>query len=97
VAALVHCLPSTSRLGIIQDADNAWTLDGIMLAAIFNSFQAWQWSQADKKRRGPMPGRVGPSWMRNPGGRKLDAQVMTITQLMRELRKERREVQVQNG
>lgn len=97
VAALVRCLPSTSRLGIIQDADNAWTLDSIMLAALFNSFQAWQWSQADRKRRGPMPERVGPSWMRNPGGRKLDAQVMTITQLMRELRKERREVQVQNG
>lgn len=92
VAALVRCLPSTSRLGVIQDADNAWTLQDIMLAAIFNSFQAWQWAQLDRRRRGAMPERVGPSWMRNQGKRKLDAQVMTIDQLMRELGKKRREV-----
>lgn len=92
VAALVHQLPPTSRLGILQDADNAWTLEAIIAAAIFNSFQLYQWAQADKRSRGPMPEKVGPSWMRQRG-RKLEAQVMTIAQLMRELSKDRREVQ----
>lgn len=63
-----------------------------MLAALFNSIQSWQWAQADPKRRGAAPAKVGPSWMRGKG-RKLEAQVMTITQLMRELSRTRKEVQ----
>ena len=92
VAALVHQLPPSSRLGVLQDPDNAWSLEAVMLAALFNSFQAYQWAQLDRKKRGPMPEKVGPSWMKQHG-RKLDAQVMTIEQLMRELSKKRREVQ----
>lgn len=91
VAALVHQLPPDSRLGIIDNADNAWTRAEVLLAAIFNSMAAWQWAQLDKRKRGPMPKRVGPSYMREDG-RKLDAQVMTIAQLMRELQRPRKEV-----
>lgn len=92
VAALVHQLPPSSRLSLLQDADNAWSLDAIMLAAIFNSVQLWQWAKLDRRHRGPMPEKVGPSWMRQKG-RKLDAQVMTIERLMKELGKKRREVE----
>lgn len=92
VAALVHQLPPDSRLGVLQDPDNAWSLEAVMLAAVFNDLQAWQWAQLDRKKRGPMPEKVGPSWMRQHG-RKLDAQAMTIERLMQELSKNRREVQ----
>lgn len=93
VAALVSQLPQSSRLAAAADPDNAWTLEAVMLAAIFNNLQAWQWAQLDRRRRGPMPERVGPSWMRDPGRRKVDAKVMTVAQLMRELRKKRKGVQ----
>lgn len=94
VAALVAQLPPASRLAVAADPDNAWTTEAVMLAAIFNSFQAWQWAQMDRRRRGQMPERVGPSWMRRkPGERKVDAQVMSVAQLMRKLGIERREVQ----
>lgn len=93
VAALVSQLPQSSRLAVAADPDSAWTLEAVMLAALFNSFQAWQWSQLDRRRRGPAPARVGPSWMRDPGRRKVDAKVMTVAQLMRELRKKRKGVQ----
>lgn len=92
VAALVHHLPPDSCLGVAMEPDNAWTLEATMLAAIFNSIQLWQWSQSDKKRRGAAPPKVGPSWMQGKG-RKLDAQVMTVAQLMRELKRSRKEVQ----
>ena len=86
VAALVAQLPPASRLAAAADPDNAWTMEAVMLAAIFNSFQAWQWAQMDRRRRGPMPDRVGPSWMRRRDGeRKVDAQVMTAAQLVRRL------------
>ncbi len=95
VAALVSQLPPTSRLACAADPDNGWTTEAVMLAAIFNSLQSWQWAQADRRRRGARPERVGPSWMRQDGAsRKVDAQVMTVAQLMELLHidDERREV-----
>lgn len=92
VACLAVHLPPDSRTAAANDPDARWTLEAAMEAAIYNLFAAYVWGQSDKRRRGPRPQPVGPSWMTQRGGRrKAEAQAMTADALMRELSKPRRE------
>ena len=92
-AALVAPLPAGARLRVSEDADERWTLDASMLAAILNSLNSLIYMFGAKKgdKRPPL---VGPSWMTSRSGeRKVDAMVMTIDQLKAELAKPRRAVE----
>lgn len=90
VAALVACLPSDSSTLRAENPDAAWTLESVLLAVIHNDLSALMWGMSDPKRRGPKPKRVGPSWMTAEEKRSLDTRVLSIDELMEELRKPRR-------
>ena len=89
-AALVAQLPAGARLRVSEDADERWTLDASMLAAILNSLNSLIYMFGAKKgdKRPPL---VGPSWMtQRPNVRKVDAMVMTIDELREVLSRPRR-------
>lgn len=79
VCALATQLPHDSRIGRAADPDNAYTLEAVFGAAIFNAINALGYGLGGG--RGKRPKLAGPSWMRESGGRKLAAQVMTIDEL----------------
>jgi hypothetical protein len=94
VAALAAGLGPSSRVAAAADPDARWTLADVLLAVIANDLRLWIWVQSDPRRRGPKPHPIGPSWMADAGRtRRAEAAVMTRDALMRELTKERREVQ----
>ena len=63
VAALAFHLPPGSCLKAAIDEDAGWTRAEILLAALFNDFNAMLYGMSDPKARGPEPRLVGPSWM----------------------------------
>ena len=88
LAALVENLPPVARVFAASDEDIAWTLEAILLADVRNHLAMILWALGGGKNK-PKPSLIGPSWMRKDGTRKLDAQVMTIEELMTELSKPR--------
>lgn len=90
IASLVVCLPSDAALFRTINPDAAWTLQSVLLAAIFNNLTGLIYGMSDKRKRGSKPKRIGPSWIVNQDKRKLDARPMSITELMAELSKPRR-------
>ena len=89
IAALVKNLPQDSAVHRFYDHDSVWTLENILLASIANSLNLFIWGMGDKNKRGKRPDLIGPDRMRNKT-RKLDAQVMTIDELMERLNIEKR-------
>lgn len=88
LAALVEGLPPDARIRVIENDDAAWTLEKILLADIRNHLAMILWALGGGKNR-PKPALIGASWMRSDGTQKLEAQVMTIDELMAELAKPR--------
>ena len=88
LAALVDGLPPDARIRVIANDDAAWTLETILLADIRNHLAMILWALGSGKNR-PKPALIGASWMRSDGTQKLEAQVMTIDELMAELAKPR--------
>lgn len=91
VAALVSQLPQGARLVSAYRKDSEWTLTAILQAVLINKFSMFVWGMADKKKRGPKPKLIGPSWMVQPQMQSLPAQAMPINQLMSELQKPRKQ------
>ena len=85
----VEGLPPDARIRVIANDDAAWTLEKILLADIRNHLAMILWALGSGKNR-PKPALIGASWMRSDGRQKLEAQVMTVDELMTELRKPRR-------
>jgi len=88
VAALVSQLPQDSRIRVVDEPDAEWTLTAVLLASILNALRGLMWGMSDKRRRGPQPKPVGPSWM--TGTRSLQARAMPLDELLAELGKPRR-------
>lgn len=88
LSALVENLPQDARIFAKPGEDAAWTLEAILLADVRNHLAMILWVLGGGKNK-PKPQLVGPSWMRKDNTRKLDAQVMTIEELMTELAKPR--------
>lgn len=89
VAALVTMLPLESRLARNANPDNAWTLTDVLIACVLNVLRGYVWGISDKRKRGPRPQLVGPSWMLK-NKRTLPSRVLPIEQLMKELSKPRK-------
>lgn len=89
MAALVACLPSDACIRRAANKDAEWGLDKQLLAGVYNSLNGLIWGMGDKKKRGPKPKPVGPSWMSDGGSRSLETMAMTPDELMRELAKPR--------
>lgn len=90
VAALVSCLPSDSMLAQAVDPDARWTVEACVLADVRNLLAGLIWGMGDKRRRGSPPKPIGPSWMTKGNDRTLEARVLDIEELMRELGKPRK-------
>ena len=90
VAALVSCLPSDSSLAATVDDDARWTVEACVLADVRNLLAGLIWGMGDKRRRGSPPKPIGPSWMTKGNDRTLEARVLSIEELMRELGKPRK-------
>ena len=88
LAALVENLPQTARIFAESHEDEVWTLEAILLADVRNHLAMILWAIGGGKNK-PKPTMIGPSWMRKDNTRKLDAQVMTVEELMTELAKPR--------
>lgn len=89
VAALCYQLPDSCRWRVSYDPDAWWDTDRVLMATLINGMHGLIWGLADRKKRGPRPKPVGPSWMRDRG-RKLPATVMSKQELLRELARPRR-------
>ena len=90
VAALAANLPPDSCVYSAEDDDRRWTRADVILADLRNTLVGLTWGMSDRRKRGRRPDPIGPSWMTRAQTRKLAARVMTIDQLMEELRKPRR-------
>ena len=90
VAALAVQLPSDARIRVAYDKDAMWTLEHVLLASLLNNLRGLIWMLGDKRKRGPEPQPVGPSWMTKGKMRTLESRVLTIDKLMEELSKPRR-------
>ena len=88
VAALVSQLPQDARVRVADDPDAEWTLTAVLLASLLNALRGLMWGMSDKRRRGPQPKPVGPSWM--TGRRNIAARAMPVDELVAELSKPRR-------
>ena len=73
---------------VAYEPDAKWTIERTILAIIANSLNMLIWGMSDKSKRGKRPQLIGPSYLRNKQ-RTLDAQVMTIDELMEKLNKPR--------
>ena len=82
-------MPPDARIRVIENDDAVWTLERVLLADIRNHLAMILWALGSGKNR-PKPALIGASWMRSDNTSKLDAQVMTVDELMTELRKPRR-------
>ena len=91
IAALVSCLPSDSMLSKANSDDAQWTLEACVLADISNLLAGLIWGMGDPKKRGNIRKPIGPSWMTRGNDKTLDARVLSIDELMEELRKPRKE------
>lgn len=89
VAALALQLPPDCRWRVAEDRDAWWTGDRMLAASLVNSLNGLVWGMSDKRRRGPRPRPVGPTWAVG-GSRKAATVAMDREALMRELRKPRR-------
>lgn len=89
IAALIRCLPLDCAINKANDKDAIWTLEAILLARLNNLFTDFLYGLSDKATRGEKPEHIGPDEMRGVNRRTLDAQVMTINDLMTELAKQR--------
>lgn len=89
VAALAVQVPYEARVRKAANPDNAWTLGDVLAAAMLNEFRSYEWALSDKRRRGPRPQPIGPSFMR-PKDR-LAALAMPVDALLAELDKPRTE------
>ena len=89
VAALVACLPPDACLRVAVDHDAIWTVERQLLAGIYNSLNGLIWGMGDRRRRGPRPRPVGPSWATQGATRTLESRAMTADELMAELAKPR--------
>ena len=87
IAVLASQLPERSRVACAMDPDNAWGMDQVLAANLVNCMVMLMYSMGDKRRRGPRPQMVGPSWMN--GRRRMDAQAMTVDELMEQLSRPR--------
>ena len=90
VAALARHLPSTSRIAKSVNQDAAWSLTDILLAVIANTLRGLVWGMSDRRKRGPRPKLIGPSWMTKGNTRTLESRVLPIDQLVEELNLPRR-------
>ena len=84
VAALAFHLPPGSCLKAAIDPDAGWTRADIILAALFNDFNALLYGMGDPKSRGPQPALIGPSWMTKgkQRTRKIPARALPVDELM---------------
>ena len=89
IAALVANLPQDALIHRKYDPDAAWTLTDVLLAAILNTFKGFVWGMSDKRKRGPAPALVGPSYMSERNKVMLPARTMSIDELLNELEKPR--------
>lgn len=92
IAELVRFLPKESALVSSVDDDKGWNLESTLTAMLLNSLNLFIWGMSDKNRRGAKPEKVLPPSMKNKK-KAIDAQAMTIGELMRVLSLER----VNNG
>lgn len=81
IACLLIELPSDARVRVAENADSRWTLEDVILAAIFNSLNALIYGMSDKRKRGNPPPLAGPSWMTDKK-HQLPARVMPAGELM---------------
>lgn len=91
VASLAMQLPQDARWRVSYDPDAWWTGDRMLQAALVNAFSALLWGMGDKKRRGPRPKPVGPSWAIDKG-RTVPATTMSKERLLELLALPRSEV-----
>ena len=89
VAALAAQLPHGARIHRAEEQDCAWSLTDVLLAALLNEFRTMEWAMLDKRRRGPRPQPVGPSYM--AGRHRLKARAMPVDELMEILSRPRTE------
>lgn len=89
VASLVAYMPQGSMMAVVDNQDNAWSLESTLLAELRNLFAGYLWDMSDKRKRGSRPADIGPSWMRREHKRTLEARVLSIEDLMDELNKPR--------
>ena len=88
VASLCEQLPPSCRWRVSYEPDAWWDGDRVLMANILNNLRGLIWGMSDKRRRGPEPKPVGPSWMR--GQRKMGAVAMGAEELMRVLARPRK-------
>lgn len=90
VAALVVQLPQDCRWRMAYDRDSWWTGDRMLSANLINSLNGLIWSLSDRRKRGPRPKLVGPSWANKKNSRGLPAQAMERDALLAALSRPRR-------
>lgn len=90
IAALVKYLPHDAAIYTVENLDAEWALTDVLLADIRNIFADFVYGMSDRRKRGKRPKRIGPSWMAGESMRKLEAQTMSVDELMAELNKDRR-------
>ena len=89
IACLIEMLPPKSRVLHKQNPDSYWDLTDILLATLINHFRMFMWSMGGAK--GAEPETIGASFMKkNKPTRKLEASVMPIDELLKELSKPRK-------
>ena len=88
IAELVKFVPHDSALGAVYDEDSVWTMDRTLLAFIYNSLNLMMWGMSDKRKRGAKPEQILPKRMKQHK-RSIDAQAMTIEELMNVLARDR--------
>ena len=91
VATLALRLPEGCRWRVAEDPDAWWTGDRMLAAALLNALNGLIWGMSDRKRRGAPPERVGPSWAKGAGEKRVDAVAMTVSELLAELSRPREE------
>ena len=89
IAELVRFLPKESALVASVDDDSGWNLESTLTAMLLNSLNLLIWGMSDKNRRGAKPEQVLPPSMKKKHSTSLEAQVLTIAELMRSLALER--------
>ena len=90
VAALAVQLPHDSRVARSENPDAAWRLEHVLLALLVNSLRNLMWGMGDRRKRGPAPKPIGPSWLTKGRTRSLDSRVLPVDKLMEELKRPRR-------
>ena len=82
IAALTVQLPPNARVRTVQDKDNVWSLEHVLLANLVNQLAELTHALCAKKGA-KRPKRIGPSYMTNKtdNSKKINTKTMSVKEL----------------